>query len=101
MTQALDRPALAVRLTPMDVPLVRPWAEAEPATASGPVTAPAVVNPLMLHPGEPTEAAIAVENHSSSSLDLSIEVSGSFPGNWCQVLRSRRTLSPGQKLSAI
>ena len=99
MTQALDRPALAIRFTPMDVPKTRPWEEGDLASIA--MNAPAVVNPLMLHPGEPTEASVAVSNDSDRALDLSIAVSGTFPDQWCQVLRSRQTLAPGEQLRAI
>ncbi|NEQ44370.1 MAG: phage tail protein [Leptolyngbya sp. SIOISBB] len=99
MTQALDRPALAIRFTPMDVPMTRPWEEGELSSIA--VHAPAVVNPLMLHPGEPTEASVAVTNGSDRPLDLAIDVSGTFPDSWCQVLRSRQTLNPGETLNAI
>lgn len=99
MTQALDRPALAIRFTPMDVPMTRPWEEGEPSSIA--VQAPAVVNPLMLHPGEPTEASVAVTNGSDRPLDLAVAVSGTFPDAWCRVLRSRQTLNPGDTLNAI
>ncbi|MEM6715885.1 MAG: phage tail protein, partial [Cyanobacteria bacterium P01_C01_bin.147] len=81
MTQALDRPALAIRFTPMDVPKTRPWEEAD--LSSMEINAPAVVNPLMLHPGEPTEANVAVVNSSDRALELSVAVSGTFPEEWC------------------
>ena len=99
MTQALDRPALAIRFTPMDVPKTRPWEEAD--LSSMEINAPAVVNPLMLHPGEPTEANVAVVNSSDRALELSVAVSGTFPEEWCQVLRSRQALAPGETLNAI
>ncbi|MEM1293384.1 MAG: phage tail protein [Cyanobacteria bacterium P01_H01_bin.162] len=99
MTQALDRPTLAIRFLPMDVPITRPWEDA--ARGEVMMNAPAVVNPLVLHPGEPTEATVTVENCGDRPLDLSVAVSGTFPASWCQVLRSRQTLSPGEKLNAI
>ena len=99
MTQALDRPALAIRFTPMDVPTTRPWDEGDAASIA--INAPAVVNPLMLHPGEPTEANVAVTNGSDRPLEISVAVSGTFPDGWCQVLRPRQTLSPGDTLNAI
>ena len=99
MTQTLERPTLAIRLTPMDVPVTRPWAEDEAARLA--INAPAIVNPLLLHPGEPTEAEIAIENCSHHTLDLSVAASGSFPAEWCQILRSRQLLAPGEKLAAI
>ena len=99
MTQALDRPTLAIRFTPMDVPKTRPWEEGD--LVNGALAAPAVVNPLMLHPGEPTEASVAITNDSDRALDLSVAVSGTFPDAWCQVLRSRQTLAPREQLQAI
>ena len=99
MTQTLDRPTLAIRLTPMDVPVTSPWAEDEAARLA--INAPAIVNPLLLHPGEPMEAEIAIENCSHRPFDLSVAVSGSFPAEWCQILRSRQRLAPGEKLAAI
>lgn len=99
MTQALDRPTLAIRFTPMDVPKTRPWEDGD--LVRGTMAAPAVVNPLMLHPGEPTEASVAITNDSDHSLDLSVAVNGTFPDQWCQVLRSRQPLAPGEQLQAI
>ncbi|MEM6520029.1 MAG: phage tail protein [Cyanobacteria bacterium P01_D01_bin.71] len=99
MTQALDRPTLAIRFAPKDVPITRPWAE-EPWRGVA-VDAPAVVNPLMLHPGEPTEALVTIENHGPRPLNIAVTVSGTFPAAWCQVLRDRKTLAPGEKLNAI
>ena len=98
MTLALDHPALTLRFTPMDVPVTRPWEERSPTLAAN---LPAVVNPLVLYPGEPTEAAILVANESDRPLDLSVVVGGDFPTEWCQVLRSHPTLAPGEGSTAI
>ena len=98
MTLALDHPALTLRFTPMDVPMTRPWEERSPTLAANP---PAVVNPLVLYPGAPTEAAILVANESDRPLDLSVVVGGDFPTEWCQVLRSHPTLAPGEGSTAI
>ncbi|MEO0984702.1 MAG: phage tail protein [Cyanobacteria bacterium J06639_14] len=99
MTQTLNRPTLAIRLTPMDVPVTRPWAEDDAVGLA--INAPAIVNPLLLHPGEPTEAEIAIENCSHRTLDLSVAADGDFPAAWCQILRSRQLLAPGEKLASI
>lgn len=99
MTQALDRPTLAIRFMPMDVPVTRPWEEEGSSTIA--MNAPAVVNPLVLYPGEPTEAAIMVENCGDRPLNLSVAVSGTFPAEWCRVLQSQQVLAPGERLNAI
>lgn len=100
MTQALSAiPPLQMQLTPMRLPEAIPTE----GMVRGLETrdAPAGLH-LLLHPGEPSEMMVQLQNLGSRSLRLRVRVEGNFPAEWCQIggMESQE-LSPGQQLDAV
>jgi phage tail-like protein len=100
MTQARDRQALRVQLTPMQIPEAVPNAGlaisgsmATDASAQGPS--------LVLHPGEPSEMVVQVKNLGVQTQRIELRVEGAFPTQWYRVGMEGQELAPGQQMDAV
>ena len=115
MTQARDLLPLRLQLTPMQLPETNPQAVVkatggnEARTPSGllPVagslgTAAAVRGcKLVLHPGEPSEILVQLENLSNQPLHLNIQLEGDFPSEWCRLGMEGHELPPRGQMEAV
>lgn len=56
---------------------------------------------LLLHPGEPSEILVKLENLGNRPLRLNIGVEGNFPAAWCRLGTEGHELAPGAKMEAV
>ncbi|MDI9634233.1 phage tail protein [Geitlerinema splendidum] len=96
MTQARSS-SLLVRLTPMQV------YQAPPAPEGGGMATGSASQEceVLLHPGEPSELVVQIENLGSRALELELQVEGDFPAQWCRVGMEGRELFPGHQMEAV
>ena len=96
MTQSSSRPTLAFSLTSMQPP------EAVESTAlalKGSKDEEQVRNDLLLHPGEPGEMLVIIENLGGRPLRWKLEIEGDFPANWCRWSQSDfEQIAPNEKV---
>lgn len=100
MTQTLSAiPPLRLQLTPMQLPETIPTEGRVRGLET--LDTPAGLH-LLLHPGEPSEMVMQLQNLGARSLRLRVRVEGNFPAEWCQIggMESQE-LSPGQQLDAV
>ncbi len=91
---------LRLQLTPMQVAEAAPTSgvavgslATEEAIASG--------SEILLHPGEPSEIVVQLENLGNRILQLNLQLEGDFPAEWCQIWMEGRELLPGQRMEAV
>jgi phage tail-like protein len=80
--QNLSSPAVRIQLTPMQIPEAVPGAG---LTFDRPERMDAAAQSLVLHPGEPSEMIVQVQNLEPRPLRVSLKVEGNFPLEWCQI----------------
>ncbi|MEG3926618.1 phage tail protein [Microcoleus sp. D3_18a_C4] len=99
MTQAFSSELLSVNLIAQRLP------EADPDTfplQSRRAEYAAENQSLLLVPGEPSEMLVKLENLGTLSLELSLELTGDFPLDWCRIDSIEgNILSPGERLEAV
>lgn len=95
MTQAGSRPTLAVQLISMQSPEA---ANSAASALSGSGTHERAANDLLLHPGEPGEMLVKLENSGDRSVRWQMVVQGDFPSDWCDWHQEQpKELAPNQK----
>lgn len=99
MTQSNYRPtlAIAIKLASMQPP------EASDTSAlaglAGNNASVAIANNLLLHPGEPGEMLVQLENLGARALRWRLEIEGDFPLNWCSWQQEEpEEIAPNQKV---
>jgi phage tail-like protein len=98
MVQNLSSPAVRIQLTPMQIP------EAVPGgglTFARPESMDVTAQSLLLHPGEPSEMIVQVQNLESRSLRVSLKVEGNFPSEWCQIGTEGSEIPPRGQMEAV
>ncbi len=104
MTQARSGQALRLRLTPMQPPEAVSSIEVtqDAAVLAGVASASTPSScKLLVHPGEAGEILVHLENLSSRTLQVNLQVSGDFPATWCQIGMEGYELIPGQQMEAV
>ncbi len=101
MVQTRSNPALRIQLTPMRIPEAVPLAGSALVGASDLATEVVLGPSLLLHPGEPSEMIVQVQNLERRTLRLSLSVEGDFPAEWCQIGTEGRELVPGAQMDAV
>lgn len=101
MVQSRSSPALRIQLTPMRIPEAVPRSGLAVAGPSGIAKEAAAGPSLLLHPGEPSEMVVQVQNLERRSLRLSLRVESDFPAEWCQIGTEGRELAPGAEMDAV
>jgi phage tail-like protein len=100
MTQARDRQALRIQLTPMQIPEAVP--NAGLAITGGMTTDGSAQGPkLVLHPGEPSEMVVQVKNLGTQTQQIDLRVEGAFPPTWFRIGTEGHELAPGQQMDAV
>ncbi|HEY9668721.1 MAG TPA: phage tail protein [Coleofasciculaceae cyanobacterium] len=100
MTQARSSQSLYLKLTPMQLSEVAPTTGSELVGSMATATATVDCN-VLLHPGEPSEMVVQLENLGRNTLQLDLQVEGDFPSEWCRIGMEGRQLLPGQKMEAL
>lgn len=54
-----------------------------------------------LHPGEPGEILLRLENASAYTLELEVSVEGDYPSSWCRSHAGGSFLAPGERLEVL
>ncbi len=78
---------LSVNLTPMQTP--------DSARSQGSIPQ------LLLRPGEPSELVVQVRNTGSEPMQVSLQVEGNFPQDWCWVGMEGSEILPHQTMDAV
>lgn len=115
MTQARDRLPLRLSLTQLQLPQPVP----QPARVGAPTqTAPAgrqlgavqaaqlpesnlPEHRWTLHPGEPSEILLRLENISAQFMELAVAADGNFPANWCALATEGSGLAAGDRMEVL
>jgi phage tail-like protein len=86
----------------MRIPEAVPLAGLALAGPSGIATEAAEKGPsLLLHPGEPSEMVVQVQNLERRTLRVSLKIEGNFPAHWCQIATDGREIAPGAQMDAV
>ncbi|WP_017303534.1 phage tail protein [Spirulina subsalsa] len=93
MTQSLDLQLIPMQLIPA-TPVEETSGEAELI-----MTASSVKN-LVVHPGEPTEMVIQLENRGTRNFRWNAQIQGNFPPEWCEIINNNALLRPGERVNA-
>ncbi len=96
MTQASSRPTLTLKLAP-----TRPFTvvASETLTLNGSSISEPVLSDLLLHPGEPSEMLVHLENLGLGQVRWKLEVEGDFPADWCHWHQEDfEEIAPNQKV---
>lgn len=109
MTTSPDLLPLRLQLAPMSVAATVPQPIVKATSQSGiPDTAPLAWQPgrshlcqQVLHPGEPSEIVVQLENTCDRTLRISLQTEGTFPMDWCRIGQEGQTLPPGSKMEAV
>lgn len=102
MTQTGTRSPLSIRVTPMQVPEAPPQAVSESNLWAGQIGLDtSSSHQLLLHPGEPGELVVQLENCGSHALQVQLQVEGNFPPQWCLVALEGQILEPRQRMEAV
>ena len=92
MTHAIARPMLPLKLISMQVPDTVDWIGKATSTAPPQDT-------VLLHPGQTSEIVTQFENTGDTLLRWVIEISGTFPQEWCDWRQDMaQEILPGQQL---
>lgn len=99
MVQSRSTPSVSVQLTPMRIPEAIPRAG---LAFANPKTLELKTSDLLLHPGEPSEMIVQVQNLEPDPLQLNLHVEGEFPQEWCQIGGMEgNELAPGETMDAV
>jgi phage tail-like protein len=98
MVQNLSSPAVRIQLTPMQIPEAVPGAG---LTFARPERMDAAAQSLLLHPGEPSEMIVQVQNLEPHPLRVSLKVEGNFPSEWCQIGTEGSEIQPRGQMDAV
>jgi phage tail-like protein len=109
MTQTRDLLPLSVRLTPMQLPQVIPQRIAgrslTPEEMGGDRPLPPLrerqATSVTVHPGEPSELLVQLENYGDVPLRVDLSVEGDFPATWCRLHREGDRIEPGRTIEAV
>lgn len=102
MVQTRSSPEkLRIILTPMRIPEAVPQAGLDLAGPEGITTVAGFGPSLLLHPGEPSEMIVQVQNLERHTLRLDLRVEGDFPREWCQLRTEGNKLAPGAQMDAV
>jgi phage tail-like protein len=82
MVVSRSNPAVRVQLTPMQIPEALPVAG---LAFNGAESMNEAARSLLLHPGNPSEMIVQVQNLEQRPLHVSLSVDGDFPAEWCQI----------------
>lgn len=87
MTLARDLLPLNLEITPMQVAdtLTQPVGRWQGVAVEQGPTAQTTDCNLVLHPGEPSEILIKLDNSGQTPLHLQTNIDGNFPSQWCQL----------------
>lgn len=97
MTQANYRPTLALKLASMQTPEAVETSAL--ASFAGNSKEEAIAHNLLLHPGEPGEMLVQLENLGSHPLRWKLVIEGDFPDNWCNWHQEEaEEIAPNQKI---
>lgn len=98
MVQSRPSPPIRMLLTPMQILEALPVSSLTGVSESMDVAGPN----LLLHPGEPSEMIVQVQNLSRRSLRVRLRVEGDFPSEWCQIGGTEgREIAPNSKMDAV
>lgn len=96
MTQANYRPTLALKLASMQ-PLEA--VESSALASFGNNKEESIAHNLLLHPGEPGEMLVQLENLGSHPVRWKLVIEGDFPDNWCNWHQEEaEEIAPNQKI---
>ncbi|MEC4815939.1 MAG: phage tail protein [Scytonema sp. PMC 1069.18] len=98
MVQSRSSPAVRIILTPTKIPEALPVSE---LTFAGSESMDVAGTNLLLHPGEPSEMIVQVQNLEQHPLRLNLTVEGDFPREWCQIGTEGREIAPDSKMDAV
>lgn len=106
MTQARDTLPLRLQLTPMQLsegmPLAVGGQKHAPETAIARGETPMTRGcQLVIHPGEPGEILVQLENLENRTLYLHLQAEGNFPREWCRLGIEGSQLPPLGKIEAV
>ncbi|MFB2835653.1 phage tail protein [Floridanema evergladense] len=97
MTQTNYRPTLALKLASMQTPDAVETSAL--ASFGGNNQEEAIAQNLLLHPGEPGEMLVQLENLGSHPLRWKLVIEGDFPGTWCNWYQEEaEEIAPNQKV---
>lgn len=105
MTQAISQQPLLLQLTPMELVAATPIGASSSGTLA--TELPTTDLQVVLRPGEPSDVAILLTNRSAQPLSFSLQVDGTFPIGWCQLVFDGRAgldeqeLLPGQPIEGL
>jgi phage tail-like protein len=100
MTQARSGHSLRLQLTPMQLSSAASTAGSALTVSMATDTAITGCN-MLLHPGEPSEMLVQLENLGTRTLQLNLQVEGDFPSQWCRIGMEGYELLPGQRMEAV
>ena len=100
MTQARSGQSLRLQLTPMQLSSAASTAGSALTVSMATDTATTGCN-MLLHPGEPSEMLVELENLGTRTLQLNLQVEGDFPSEWCRIGMEGYELLPGQRMEAV
>ncbi|MFB2769538.1 phage tail protein [Pelatocladus sp. BLCC-F211] len=99
MVQSRSTPSVSVQLTPMRIPEAVPKAGLAFATGE---TIDITASDLLLHPGEPSEMMVQIQNLEPHPLQLNLQIEGEFPTEWCQIGGMEgNEIAPGESMDAV
>lgn len=102
MTKTETRSPLSIRITPMQMPEASPQGVPESTLWAGQIGLDrGSSHQLLLHPGEPSELVVQLENCGRHPLQVQLQVEGDFPPGWCLVSLEGQTLEPRQRMEAV
>jgi phage tail-like protein len=91
MTQTRPGQSFSLQLTPMQV---------AGGLSGNVLDAPPELS-LLLYPGEASEMVVQIKNLERNSLELSLQVEGDFPLDWCQIGTEGSEILPGRQMDAV
>ncbi|BAY40188.1 phage tail protein [Nostoc sp. NIES-2111] len=98
MVQSRSSPAIRINLTPMQIPEAVPGAG---LAFTKPKSMDATAQSLVLHPGEPSEMVVQVQNLEQRPIRVSLKVEGNFPTEWCQIGTEGNEIPPRGQMDAV
>lgn len=99
MIQSRSTSKAKIDLIPMQIPEALPGvALAFTGAESFDVT---VGHSLLLHPGQPSEMIVQVQNLTANPLRLDLKVKGDFPQEWCQIGTEGSEIAPRDTMQAV
>jgi phage tail-like protein len=98
MLQSRLNSDVRIVLTPMRIPEASPVSS---LTFADSENIGVLQSNLLLHPGEPSEMIVQVQNLAKHPLQLNLKVEGDFPQEWCQIGTEGKQIAPGSKMDAV